>query len=148
MRTRFLFFTLAVVVLLIAGLCSIGAQQVNPISGVTYDWAAVSGTGQLGGYLYQYQNGITSGSSNFTIDWGVTGTAPSACTFRVEGSSDAVAWTGLDATAPLADSAPCTSSNLLSIAYKPARFIRINIVTYTAGDSTTKVIFHYTRGSM
>jgi hypothetical protein len=122
--------------------------QVTPASGVTYDWPAVTTTAQLGSYLHQIDSGITSGSSNFSIDFTVTGTAPSACTFRVEGTSDPTAWTGLDVTAPAADPLPCTTSNLISIAYKPARYIRIYLVTWTAGDATTKVIFHYTRGSM
>ncbi len=123
------------------------ATYVTPNNGVTYNWPPVTTTGQLGSYLYQFQNGVTSGSSNFNIDWTDTGTAPSACTFRVEGSSDGIAWTGLDIAAPGTDPLPCTLSNMVFITDKPVRFVRVNIVSYTAGDATTVLIFHYTRGS-
>lgn len=80
--------------------------------------------------------------SNYTIDVSVNGTAPTACTFRVEGSSDKQTWYGLDATSPATNS--CTASYMEHIALKPVYYLRINIVSYTAGDGTTSVVFHYT----
>jgi hypothetical protein len=111
-----------------------------------YDWQSVTGTGQVGPYIYQaYSTNLPP--RVFTVSWSVSGTPPSACTLRVEGSDDGgVNWFGLDATAPAADPVPCTSSNMISIADRPTRLVRVNVVSYTAGDSTTKVIFHYTKG--
>lgn len=131
--------TLAFLALLLA------AALVRAQIGVSsvYNWPAVTGTGQDGQYI---NSSAVYPAENYTISWTTTGTAPSACTFRVEGSDDASAWTGLDATAPEADSLPCTSSNMISIAYKPTRYIRVYLVTYTPGDGTTSVVFHYTRG--
>lgn len=78
-----------------------------------------------------------------SIGFTVTGTAPSACTFRVEGSLDLQGWTGIDATAPAADPTPCTSTFMVHIPDKPVAGIRIVLVTYTPGDGTTKVVFSY-----
>lgn len=79
--------------------------------------------------------------SNYTIDVSAFGTAPTACTFRVEGSNDNSVWYGLDTTAPATTS--CTASFMEHIVSKPVLFLRINIVSYTAGDGTTSLIFHY-----
>lgn len=110
----------------------------------TYTWPKASVTGQLGNYV-AFQ-GIAP--TRVTISWTVTGTAPAACTFRVEGSPTGAAssWTGLDATAPAADAVPCTSTNQISIADRPNQNLRIYLVTYTPGDGTTSVIFSETRG--
>lgn len=125
--------------------CVPALSQVTTSDGKSqYDWAAVSGTGQLGSYLVQPSAPYVP--SIVTIDWSVSGTAPSACTFRVEGSSDGSSWFGLDATAPAANTVPCTSSNMIHIADRPVRKVRIYIVSYTAGDATTSVKFHYTAG--
>jgi hypothetical protein len=110
-----------------------------------YDWSRLSTTGQDGPYLNLFFEGNLPPVA-YDISWTVSGTAPSVCTFRIEGSDDATNWTGLDATAPAVDSETCTTSNIQFVVNKPTRYIRVNIVTYTAGDSTTSVIFHYTRG--
>jgi hypothetical protein len=118
--------------------------QANVPSALTYTWpAAATGTaGQSGNYLIF--NGTTAPRpGNYTIDVSVSGTAPATCTFRVEGSSDTVNWYGLDATAPATTS--CTANFMESIAGRPVIYLRINL-TYTQGDGTTKVQFHYTGG--
>lgn len=142
MKTAFRFLLSASI--LFASLAANG-QAIAPAS-LLYNWPAVintSSTGQVGQYLIL--NGVTAQRpANYTVDWSVSGTAPSACTFRVEGSTDATNWYGLDATAPAATS--CTSSNMESIAQRPVLYVRINLVTFTPGDSTTKVVFHYTGG--
>lgn len=120
--------------------------QVAPTDGKSsYDWAtAVSATGALGSYVDQTL--LPQVPRAVSIDWTVSGTAPSACTFRVEGSADGTSWFGLDATSPAADPVACTASNMVSIVDRPVRKIRVVIVTYTAGDGTTSVKFHYTAG--
>lgn len=111
---------------------------------LTYTWpAAPTGTaGQLGNYLIF--NGVNvPRPGNYTIDVSVSGTAPATCTFRVEGSSDGTTWYGLDVTSPSTTS--CTASYMESIYYRPVQLLRINL-TYTQGDNTTQVVFHYTGG--
>lgn len=119
------------------------AQQATPL--FQYSWAPVTTTGPVG----------TSGKDQY-LDFGhllvglpvfhtvqvvVNGTAPSVCTFRVEGSLDYTNWFGLDVTAPATES--CTASTLFHIPYKPVRALRVNVVSYTAGDQTTSVVFSY-----
>jgi hypothetical protein len=124
-------------------IASVAVAQTSIGSSLAFDWAKVAATGQLGSYLV-FNNQSVARPGNYTIDWSLSGTAPSACTFRVEGSSDGVNWYGLDATSPATTS--CTASNMESIAYKPVRYLRINVVAYTAGDGTTAITFHYTGG--
>lgn len=127
--------------LLVTSAVAVHAQSVVS-SAKTYDWAAATtGTaGQLGQYLVL--NGLNSPRpANYTIDVTVSGTAPSVCTFRVEGSSDASAWYGVDVSSPSTNS--CTANFMEHIASRPVRFLRINL-TYTQGDTTSKVVFHYT----
>jgi hypothetical protein len=117
-----------------------GAQTVAPPA-LLYVWPNATGTGQLGQYLaFNGQNVARPG--NYSIDWSISGTAPTACTFRVEGSFDGVNWYGLDTTSP--NSTSCTTSNMESIAYKPVNYLRINLVTFTGAGGT--IIFHYTGG--
>jgi hypothetical protein len=122
---------------------TIAAQDVVPQSNV-YTWAsAVSGTdGQMGKYI-TIGNSSTPRTSNYTIDVSVSGTTPETCVFRVEGSSDGVNWYGLDKTSPSTND--CTASFMESIAYRPVLLMRIYL-TYTQGDTTTKVVFHFTGG--
>ncbi len=115
--------------------------QTQPSSALFYSWSSPTTTGQLGNYLVF--NGVTAPRpGNYTIDWSISGTAPSACTFRIEGSSDNVNWFGLDTTSPSTTS--CTTSGMESIAYKPVLYLRVNIVSWTTGGGT--IIFHYTGG--
>jgi hypothetical protein len=116
------------------------AAQTSIPSSLLYNFPQVTTTGAVG-------SGLQFGSAsqrpaNYTIDVSVTGTAPSACTFRVEGSNDNTTWYGLDTTSPATTS--CTTAFMEHIVSKPVLYLRINVVAYTAGDGTTKVIFHYT----
>jgi hypothetical protein len=117
--------------------------QVQAPAALLYQWPAASATGQLGQYLV-FGGTSVARPGNYSIDWSLSGTAPTACTFRVEGSFDGVNWYGLDTTSPASTS--CTTSNMESIVYKPVNYLRINLPTYTAGDGTTVVTFHYTGG--
>ena len=103
-----------------------------------YNFGVVTTTGQLGSYLTY--SGVTAPPSNYTIDWSNPGTAPSACTFQVEGSSDGVHWYGLTGATN------CTAPSMFHIISKPVELVRIDVLTYTAGDGTTAVNFNYTRG--
>jgi hypothetical protein len=125
-------------VLLFGALCN--AQDI-PTQSLLYNWVTPTTTGQLGKYIILVNNQVPS-TSNYSLSWSLSGTAPAACTFRLEGSYDNVNWFGLDTTSPASTS--CTTSNMESIAYKPVYYLRVNIVTWTNGDATTKVIFQYT----
>lgn len=131
-------FALLAVIALAAGIAS--AQTPVPPN-LAYTWTATTGTaGQLGNYL-TFTGSSTTRPSNYTIDVSVSGTAPAACTFRVEGSSDGSVWYGLDVTSPSTTS--CTSSYMESIISRPVLYLRVYL-TYTQGDATTVVKFHYT----
>lgn len=124
-----------------AALLASGHAQVIPSAQLTYDWPQVSAIGQQGSYL-TFDNRNVGRPGTYTIDFSVTGTAPGACTFNAQGSSDGTNWYPLDGGSAVS----CTATNSESITGKPVRFLRINVVSYTAGDGTTKVIFHYTGG--
>lgn len=119
--------------------------QDNAVSPPAYSWSKVTATGQLGHYI-NLMNAQTGAPARVTISFDVTGTAPSACTFRIEGSADGVAWTGLDVAAPGADTTPCTSSNQVYVNDKVVQKLRVYIVSYTPGDGTTSVVFSFTGG--
>lgn len=119
----------------------VSKAQDTPSQNFLYAWATPTTTGQLGNYLILSVNRAAP-INDYSIDWSLSGTAPAACTFRVEGSFDNVNWFGLDTTSPASTS--CTTSNMESIAFKPSLYLRINIVTWTTGDTTTRVIFHFT----
>ena len=119
----------------------IGNAQDLPSQALLYVWQTPTTTGQLGNYIILIQNQQPA-PGNYTVDWSLSGTAPAACTFRVEGSFDGVNWYGLDTTSP--SSTTCLTSNMESFAYKPVYYLRINIVAWTNGDSTTVVKFHFT----
>jgi hypothetical protein len=130
--------------LFIFGLSLTAKAQDSLPQNLLYAWTTPTTTGQLGNYIL-LNSGLPSKTSpinDYSIDWSLSGTAPVACTFRVEGSFDNVNWFGLDTTSPASTS--CTTSNMESIAFKPSFYLRINIVTWTTGDGTTKVIFHFT----
>jgi hypothetical protein len=132
---------IACLVLCLASIVGLQAQD-KPSQALLYAWQTPTTTGQLGNYLNLIVDPNTPPPFNYTIDWSLSGTAPAACTFRLEGSFDNVNWFGLDTTAPATTS--CTTSNMESIVYKPVNYIRINVVSWTTGDGTTKVIFHFT----
>ena len=116
----------------------VNAQDV-PSPSLLYVWQTPAGTGQLGKYIILANNSMAA-PNNYSIDWSISGAAPSVCTFRVEGSFDGVNWFGLDTTSP--NTTSCTTSNMESVVYKPVYYLRINIVTWTAGAGT--ILFHFT----
>lgn len=111
-----------------------------------YSWAPVTTMGPVGmvgtDQFLNLSNPHTNVPVFHTISYTVSGTLPTSCTFRVEGTLDFVNWQGLDVTAPATES--CTASGMFHIPYKPVRGIRVNVVSYTAGDTTTSVVFSYT----
>jgi hypothetical protein len=129
-KLAFLVFSLA---------CATAAAQVQAPNNLLYTFPAVTAAVPL--IPLQFSN-VAARPQNYTIDASVNGTAPTACTFRVEGSSDNSTWYGLDVTSPATNS--CTAGYMEHIVSKPVLFLRINIVSYTAGDGTTRVVFHYT----
>lgn len=126
-----------VALLILAASLSMSAQ-VTAGAGGRVAYVPVTTTGQLGSYVGNISG--TAAPSNYTLDWSSTGTTASACTFQGEGSSDAFHWYAL--TSPT----DCSSASMVHIAYKPVIFFRINVLTYTQGDSSTKVSFNYTKG--
>lgn len=123
--------------LLLALLLPLAGHAQQTLSPLVYTWSTPTGTGQLGSYIIPNNSNIPG---NYTIDWSISGTAPSACTFRVEGSADNVNWYGLDTSTSFS----CTTSGMESIAYKPVQYLRINIISWTSGGGT--IAFHYTGG--
>jgi hypothetical protein len=118
------------------------AQTIAP-SNLVYVWPTVSTTGQLGNYLAFGADPSANLPipANYSIAWSISGTAPTACTFRVEGSIDGINWFGLDTTYPASTS--CLTAGAESIAFKPFPYMRINVPTYTQGDGTTAVVFRF-----
>lgn len=132
------------VLALAIGFALVSHAQTPAPTAQTYTWAAVptGNAGQLGNYIAL--TGLNAPRPSIhTVDVTVSGTTPSVCTFRVEGSADASAWYGLDTTSPTTTS--CTASFMESIVNRPVQFLRI-FVTFTQGDATTSVIFHWTGG--
>ncbi len=130
-------------VLLLAA--SFAYPQANAPLSLSYTFSPVAAVGQLGSYLVFAGGGNTASPprpSTYTVDWSVSGTVPTACTFRVEGSSDGVNWYGLDVASP--STVSCVASNMEWIANRPVLYLRVNVVSYAGGDATTRVVFHYT----
>lgn len=127
-------------VLVVLAVATLARAQDTVPANMLYAWKTPTATGQLGRYII-LNNTTGPRPTNYTIDVTVTGTIPTACTFRVEGSYDGSAWYGLDTTAPAAQS--CTANFMEHIAYRPVNFLRVNLVTLTGG---TSIIFHFTGG--
>lgn len=73
------------------------------------------------------------------VNWVVTGTAPSACTFNIQTGAT------IAALANVGQTITCTSSGGYSLPSNTAPvFSSINLATYTAADTTTKVTFYET----
>jgi hypothetical protein len=102
-------------------------------------FGVISTTGQLGAVI-DNTNVTGAKPANYTVDWSDAGTAPSVCTLDVQGSLDGTHWFDLSGTQN------CATANAVSVAYKPVVFVRVNVLTYTAGDGTTAVSVRYTRG--
>lgn len=122
--------------------------QISPSSTLwAYNWPAATSTGVVGQYIVLSSNLSSGGPSpTYSIDAYVTGTQPSVCTFEVQSSPDGVVWNSGTAS-PSGDVSCGSATDLLySFAFKPVRYIRINLGTLTGADGTTKVFFFYTRG--
>lgn len=120
------------------------SPQVTAQASLAYAWTPTNSsttTGQLGSYLI-LDNSKSPRPSTYNVDFTVAGTTPGACTFHAQGSSDGVNWYNLDGGSAVS----CTASGNEFIVQKPVLFLRINLATFTAGDSTTVVTFHYTGG--
>lgn len=110
------------------------AQKVT--SGGLLDFGTATTTGQLGNY-YAFDLGRIP--LTFTVSWSVQGTAPSACTFNAEGSLDGTNWFYLESASGIS----CTASGMEAITYKPVRYLRIHVLTYTAATGSNGVLFKY-----
>ena len=100
--------------------------------------AAVAG---VNSFTAQTAVGQTAGfdvgtASVHSIQLVVTG-APTACTYRLQGSNDGTTWYHISAA-----DITCTSSIVSFESNKPARFVRGDLKTLTGGASPT-VTLHY-----
>jgi hypothetical protein len=104
----------------------------------TWTTNSSTSTGQLGQYVFL--NGTTAPRpSTYNLDWSVTGTAPSACNFALEGSSDQVNWYPILSAMPLS----CTATGSSFTTSKPVLSLRVNLTSFTRGDTTTVVKFFF-----
>jgi len=125
------------------GMAALAPAQVilGPNRQYTWTVASTATTGQQGSYIALIgQRGPIP--STYSLQSVVSGTAPGACTFSLEGSNDAATWVGLDA-----GGVSCTASGIEYISNKPVTFVRVNLATFTPGDTTTVVKFNYTGGT-
>lgn len=119
------------------------APQTTVGSNLQFVWTTntTTSTGQLGNYVIL--NGTTAPRpGNYAVSWTDAGTAPSACTFHAQGSSDNVTWFPLDGGTAVT----CTASGNEFVVTSPVLYLRINLVTFTRGDATTVLKFYYTGG--
>lgn len=109
-----------------------------------YTWPAMNSAGVSSTYIYTLDG--NGAPDSFTIDEVTSGTAPSTCVYEVESSPDGVNWNS--GSGSLSGSLSCTSVGVATTSFlsKPARYIRINVTTYSGGDGTTQLTFYYTRG--
>ncbi len=126
---------------IVAALClSTGSfGQADTSGGGAYSFGTISTTGPLGSSL-NYLGHPTAPSSH-TVEWSLTGTAPTACTLELSGSIDGNHWYSL--TGPLS----CTAAAMYHVIGKPVSFVRLNVLTYTPGDATTAVTARYARSA-
>jgi hypothetical protein len=109
-----------------------------------YSWPAMTAAGVSSTSILTL--GQDGAPSSFTIDEATTGTAPTTCTFEVESSPDGITFNS--GSGSLSGSLDCHTVGLLTTSFisKPVRYIRINLLTFTGGDGTTRITFSYTRG--
>lgn len=125
--------------------------QVVATTNLQYTWTATSmaTAGQLGSYIV-FNNTNASRPIYNTFQVATSGTAPSACTFQVEYSQDGVTWTVAqmaDGTFTQITNPPSCAAALTGLWYLwPTVYMRIHLVSFTAGDSTTVVKFYWTGG--
>lgn len=74
----------------------------------------------------------------YTLQWVVSGTTPSACTFGLQASNNGSTWFNVDA-----GGISCTGSSVEYILQKPVSYLRVNLATWTPGDATSVVTFNY-----
>jgi hypothetical protein len=125
---------------LLLGLPAAAAQTVVG-SNLQFTWTTntTTTTGQLAKYIVF--NAVTAPRpGTWGVDWTVSGTTFSACTFHAEGSSDGVNWFSLDGGTPIS----CTVNGNKFETGEPVLFMHINLVTFTRGDATSVVAFHFT----
>lgn len=137
-------------VLILSACVALGAAKAHtqstnlPGQGGFFAFGTIATTGQLGGtigYAVPFaSSGYFASPSNYTLDWSISGTAPSVCTMQGEGSSDNVHWYSVTG------SLSCTTASMVHITTKPVAYFRLNVLTYTAGDGTTAVSVRYVRG--
>jgi hypothetical protein len=71
------------------------------------------------------------------VNWTVSGTAPSACTFNIQTGAT------IAALASVGQTITCTSSGSYALpSIATANYSAINLATFTAADTTTKVTFN------
>lgn len=122
---------LAIVLIIASSFACFGqtSQSIYVPNGGYYDFAAVTSAGA--GTVLDLRKSLIK---SHTIEVSVTGT-PSACTYRVEGSSNSNNWYDLSGTQA------CTSNGMIHIDPKPVRFLRINVITLVG---TASLVFQWT----
>jgi hypothetical protein len=121
-----------------AGYGGTTAAVITP--GPTYAFPPVAATGPVAPYLsFKSTTSPTIFPPvTYTIDWSITGTAPSACTAEVDGSSDGANWY------TLLGGITCTSVGFLHVNVGPSLYVRVKMLTFTGtADSVT---FNFTNG--
>jgi hypothetical protein len=127
-------FPLLAIVLL--ALTSLLGAQAAP-TGLAYDWPTVSGPGPT---TYLDLRGASAWWGNTAaalqvVSVSIPAGTNSVCTFQLEGSDDQVNWYSLSG------SQSCLSPLMFTVAQRPARVVRINVLTYTG---TATLAFHWT----
>jgi len=131
-----MFRNFACLLLLLAGVATFAGAQV-PVGHHSYDWAAVSATGATP-YI-DLRASANSGqefmSAIHTVSVSLGAGTNTVCTYQIEASDDTVNWFSLSGAQS------CTASAMFSVTDRPARMVRINVLTYTGSASLT---FHWT----
>ena len=139
---------LSLLCLLCAASFVASAQSVVTVTGPTstsaYTWPVMTASGISSTSIYTLD--AVGSPTSFTIDEATTGTAPTTCTFEVESSPDGINWNS--GSGSLSGVLDCHTAGLVTTSFisKPVRYVRINLLTFTGGDGTTKITFSYTRG--
>ena len=120
--------------------CLVTAQTAHTGAGGAYTFGVIAGTGQLG-QVVTFENAPSSPTTH-TVMWTVSGTAPSACTFSLEGSADQTTWF------PISYGIPCTATGYTVPNSQAFPFVRANVLTYVLGDGTTAFTVRYVHGAL
>lgn len=113
------------------------AGTVHP--GVEYTFPAVNAVGPVVPLLtfVSATSPIIFPPVTSTVDWFITGTAPTVCTAEVDGSSNGTTWY------PIATGITCTAAGHIVVT-GPVLQMRVNVLTYTGASAT--VTFAFTSG--